>query len=79
MGKVESDKALHNPEKVARAGPKCVDCGGESPQTNTNYTLISRQHGWRLTLEHVDGRRVAHWRCPRCWDRHRKAPGRPVP
>ncbi len=53
--------------------PRCQECGAESPQTNTNYTLISKQHGWRLALQDgADGRRVAHWRCPKCWERHRK-------
>jgi len=53
--------------------PRCADCGGESPETNTNYTLISQQHGWRLVL-HSDasGRRFAEWRCPKCWTQHRE-------
>jgi YD repeat-containing protein len=67
-----------NPEGGGEASdgnrPRCKGCGAESPQTNTNYTLISQQHGWRLAFEYeADGRRVAHWRCPKCWDRHRKA------
>ena len=28
----------------------CVDCGEQSPQTETNYTLISSRYGWRLSL-----------------------------
>jgi hypothetical protein len=52
--------------------PRCIDCGAESPQTNTNYTLISQQHGWRLAIEaDISGRRVATWRCPKCWAQHR--------
>jgi hypothetical protein len=27
----------------------CVSCGAKSPMTETNYTLISPRHGWRLT------------------------------
>jgi hypothetical protein len=54
--------------------PICKDCGAVSPQTNTNYTLISQQHRWRLVLfNDASGRRVAEWRCPACWSRHRDA------
>jgi hypothetical protein len=54
--------------------PTCKDCGTQSPETNTNYTLISQQHGWRLVLHYdADGRRIAEWRCPKCWSRHREA------
>ena len=28
----------------------CIDCGTTSPSTDTNYTLISARHGWRLTV-----------------------------
>lgn len=46
----------------------CIDCGKLSPATQTNYTLISSQHGWRLTLGTDSiGRRVMEWRCPKCW------------
>jgi hypothetical protein len=52
----------------------CVDCGAQSPTTDTNYTLISARHGWRLTVttESSTGRRKAEWRCPRCWEKHKK-------
>lgn len=46
----------------------CVDCGVQSPETDTNYTLISGA-GWRLTREKLpDGRMSADWHCPRCWN-----------
>jgi hypothetical protein len=50
----------------------CVDCGRQPPQTETNYTLISARHGWRLSRS-VDpsGLRVMKWRCPDCWKKHR--------
>jgi hypothetical protein len=36
--------------------------------TDTNYTLISARHGWRLTLHTAaNGTRQAEWRCPMCW------------
>ena len=50
----------------------CVDCGTTSPVTETNYTLISARHGWRLTLgQDEKGARVMQWRCPNCWTRFR--------
>jgi len=50
----------------------CVDCNEQSPQTETSYTLISSRYGWRLSLEEgPSGERVAIWRCPSCWTRHR--------
>jgi hypothetical protein len=54
----------------------CVDCNAKSPQTETNYTLISSRYGWRLSLQsNPDGRRVSVWRCPTCWERHRRPRG----
>ena len=52
---------------------KCIDCGKKPPPTDTNYTLISARHGWRLTrgADH-DGQRVMEWRCPSCWQAYRK-------
>jgi hypothetical protein len=51
----------------------CVDCGVLSPETETNYTLISARYGWRLTRK-VDpsGRTQMEWRCPRCWEIFRR-------
>jgi hypothetical protein len=50
----------------------CVDCSEHSPQTETNYTLISSRYGWRLSLEEgPSGKRLAIWRCPNCWQRFR--------
>ncbi|HVJ15873.1 MAG TPA: hypothetical protein VM686_10530 [Polyangiaceae bacterium] len=47
---------------------RCVGCGTNSPETETNYTLISSRHGWRLVFKPgSDGRRVSEWRCPKCW------------
>lgn len=51
----------------------CVDCGVLSPATETNYTLISARHGWRLTrLVDATGRSQMEWRCPRCWEVFRR-------
>jgi hypothetical protein len=52
----------------------CVDCGVVSPETETNYTLISARYGWRLTRQvDVAGRSQMEWRCPRCWEVFRRA------
>ncbi len=46
----------------------CVDCGKLSPTTETDYTLISQRHGWRLTREkRPDGTYEVSWHCPSCW------------
>jgi hypothetical protein len=50
----------------------CVDCRVRSPAAETNYTLISSRHGWRLTRRaEADGSIILEWRCPACWARHR--------
>jgi hypothetical protein len=50
----------------------CADCGEQPPATETNYTLISARHGWRLSRS-VDetGQKVMKWRCPECWKKYR--------
>jgi hypothetical protein len=55
----------------------CADCGKEAPQTETNYTLISAQFGWRLTRSKgPTGELVVEWRCPSCWREYkRQRPG----
>jgi hypothetical protein len=54
---------------------RCADCGIAAPQTETNYTLISARHGWRLSLQRMpDGRRETVWRCPACWELFRRRP-----
>jgi hypothetical protein len=45
-----------------------VGCGKGAPETDTNYTLISAQFGWRLTrTKQKDGTVTLEWRCPTCW------------
>ncbi|HTQ44988.1 MAG TPA: hypothetical protein VMI75_19645, partial [Polyangiaceae bacterium] len=52
----------------------CVGCGKKSPETETNYTLISAQFGWRLTrYKNPDGSLVVEWRCPACWREYKRA------
>jgi hypothetical protein len=47
---------------------RCIDCDIIQPQTETNYTLISSRHGWRLTRSFdAEGKKVLEWRCPSCW------------
>jgi len=52
----------------------CVTCGKRAPDTETNYTLISAQFGWRLTrYKGPDGSLVLEWRCPACWREYKRA------
>jgi hypothetical protein len=52
--------------------PTCIDCGITSPETSTNYTLISSTFGWRLTRRKMDaGQIVLEWRCASCWRKHK--------
>ena len=61
-------------DESQREGPQCVGCLARSPATNTNYTLISARHGWRLTLAQDEtGARTPEWRCPTCWARYKQA------
>lgn len=56
--------------------PNCIDCGKPAPPTDTNYTLISARHGWRLVISKgQDGRRSSAWRCPDCWMKHKSRGG----
>ena len=51
---------------------RCADCRAEPPITDTEYTLISSQHGWRCTkVVNEQGHPMIVWRCPKCWARHR--------
>jgi hypothetical protein len=61
-------------EESERKAHICCDCRARSPETDTNYTLISSRYGWRLS-RHVasDGTFIVEWRCPRCWERYKKA------
>ena len=56
----------------------CIDCGKKSPETETNYTLISAQFGWRLSRRRAEnGEFVVEWRCPDCWRNHKKKTDEP--
>jgi hypothetical protein len=60
-----------------KARPTCVDCRVVSPDTDTNYTLISARHGWRsIVVTDPTGRRAMEWRCPNCWVRYKAEAGR---
>jgi hypothetical protein len=59
---------------------KCIDCQALSPETDTNYTLISAQYGWRVTrITTSEGDLVIEWRCPACWKIHKEAVGAKTP
>jgi hypothetical protein len=61
----------------------CTDCRARAPSTETNYTLISASHGWRLASRPrgAGEKPVLEWRCPTCWAAYRMAGGklRPTP
>jgi hypothetical protein len=51
---------------------QCVDCRRLSPPTESGYTLISREFGWRLTRSKAaDGSLLLEWRCPPCWEKYK--------
>ncbi len=50
----------------------CVQCARTSPATDSNHTLISARHGWRLTREQsASGQLAVAWRCPKCWQQRK--------
>jgi len=52
---------------------QCRDCGASPPPTQSNYTLISSQHGWRCVIAMNDqGEKITVWRCATCWAKHRE-------
>ena len=54
---------------------KCHECGVDSPETNTEYTLISSRYGWRVVRSrNAEGEIVMEWRCPACWKRYKEVP-----
>jgi hypothetical protein len=66
--------ALPAGESMEIDHPRCGGCRAPSPPTNSNYTLISQKHGWRLVLkEDESGNRVGQWSCPACWTKKRDA------
>jgi len=51
----------------------CVGCADLSPPTHSSHTLISSQHGWRLSRRlSTRGEYLYEWRCPKCWRRHKE-------
>jgi hypothetical protein len=52
--------------------PCCDGCGASAPDTNTDYTLISKSFGWRLTRRKLpDGALTMEWRCASCWKKYK--------
>jgi hypothetical protein len=57
----------------------CVDCGKQSPRTETGFTLISQRFGWRLRRERLsDGNVLVEWRCPECWNQFKQRNVKPI-
>lgn len=62
------------PKRQAEDKRTCVMCKAVAPDTNTGYTLISSQHGWRVKAQRgPDGRRYSEWYCPDCWNKRKRA------
>ncbi len=52
----------------------CIGCHQQSPETQTDYTLIGAKFGWRLTrAKATDGSLLLEWRCPSCWSDYKRA------
>ena len=59
-----------NPNSLSR---ECIDCRGQAPRVETDYTLISSRFGWRLSRRvDTNGNLFVEWRCPKCWARHKQ-------
>lgn len=56
-----------------RTPETCVGCGKRAPETETNYTLISGRHGWRLSRTATPEGVLMEWRCPTCWKEHKQS------
>jgi hypothetical protein len=55
-------------------GEICVNCMKRSPETDSDYTLLSSQHGWRLMrTKAASGVVLREWRCPSCWGDFKRA------
>lgn len=55
-----------------KEGRYCGACGAPAPKTDTDYTLISAAHGWRLLRTvGTDGALSMSWRCPTCFAKRR--------
>ena len=51
-----------------------MNCQAQSPETESEYTLISAQYGWRLARSKArDGTLLLEWRCPSCWAKYKAA------
>jgi hypothetical protein len=61
---------------------KCAGCGAPAPKTGSSFSLISPEHGWRLSRrQNPDGSVALDWFCKPCWrvrkERVPKAPAEP--
>lgn len=60
-------------DTIAQTYKRCSICSLKSPQSTTNYTLISTKHAWRMILkQEADGRREPVWFCPKCWEKRKQ-------
>jgi hypothetical protein len=56
----------------------CSECGENSPETETDYTLAG--FGWRAVRGRTSqGLVLMQWRCPTCWRTYRESGEAPPP
>jgi hypothetical protein len=54
---------------------RCVVCGKHPPTTQSAYTLVSSEFGWRFTRGvDAEGKPIPNAYCPRCWERRKTEP-----
>ena len=61
--------------EAPRAVRVCTGCGITTPSVDTDFTLISQAHGWRLRRYVHHTTPVAEWWCPTCWAELKRASG----
>jgi hypothetical protein len=56
----------------------CAVCSNQSPEADTNFTIIGK--GWRVRRYHEpNGDRVVQWLCPSCWRSLKEGPRKAPP
>jgi hypothetical protein len=66
------ESEIERPTHSMSDRPSCDGCGASAPETNTDYTLISRSFGWRLTRRKLpSGALEMQWRCASCWKKYK--------
>jgi hypothetical protein len=71
-----STKREPDPPAPKENAKVCVGCRAVAPPTDSEHTLISMRHGWRVSrATDAKGRAGIEWRCPQCWAEFRAKGG----